>query len=102
RAEGGQTTQSIRLAVTEDCAQGRHDEFLHLRTDDPEYQDLKVPVTVVKRSRQRLAATPSEVTLTAPPGQPVPSRIVLVRDGDGQGVVIDRVEADDPAVLCQW
>jgi hypothetical protein len=100
--EGGRALQTIRLEVTADCPEGRHEEFLHILTDDPEYRDLKVPVIVVKRSRQRLAATPSQVTLTAPPGQPVPSRIVLVRDNDDQGVVIDKVEADDPAITCQW
>jgi hypothetical protein len=100
--DGGRAVQKIRLEVTADCPEGRHEEFLHIVTDDAEYRDLKVPLIVVKRSRQRLAATPSQVTLTAPPGQPAPSRIILVRDNDDQGVVIDKVEADDPAVICQW
>jgi hypothetical protein len=98
----GHAVQKIRLAVTEECPEGRHEDFLQILTDDPGYRDLRVPVTVVKRARQRLAATPGEVTLTAPPGQPAPSRIVLIRDNDDQGVVIDKVEADDPAVTCQW
>jgi hypothetical protein len=102
RDPAGHAVQKVRLAVTEECPEGRHEEYLQLVTDDPDYRDLKVPVTVVKRPRQRLAATPGEVTLAAPPGQPVPSRIVLIRDSDDQGVVIDKVEADDPAVSCQW
>jgi hypothetical protein len=102
RDPSGHAVQKIHLAVTEECPEGRHEEFLQIFTDDPGYRDLKVPITVVKRARQRLAATPGEVTLTAPPGQPVPSRIVLIRDSDDQGVVIDKVEADDPAVTCRW
>jgi len=65
-------------------------------TDDPDYRDLKVPVTVVKRGRHRLTASPEQVKLHAA------SCLVLLRDSDNEPVVIDGVESDDPALVCRW
>jgi len=102
RAPEGPHVCRVRFAVAADFPEGRHEESIRIYTDDPAYRDLKVPVTIVKRSRRRLAATPSEVQLTAPAGQPIPSRIVLLRDNDQEGVVVEKVVSDDPAISCQW
>jgi hypothetical protein len=93
---------SVRLDVDADYPEGRHDEVAELVTDAPEYRTLRVPVTVVKRARRRLTATPGAVELRAAPGQEFPAQVVLLRDGDGQAVVVERVTADDPAVICTW
>jgi hypothetical protein len=102
RTAGGPLVCRIRLAVAADFPEGRHEAAIRIYTDDPAYRDLKVPVTIVKRLRQRLAATPSVVRLAAPAGQPIPSCIVLIRDNDNEGVVVDKIVADDPAISCQW
>jgi hypothetical protein len=102
RDEAGHWARTIQMEVAGDYPEGRHEETVAIYTDDPRYPELKMPVTIVKRSRERLSATPSQVTLTAPSGQPVPSRIVLIHDRDNQPVIVDRAEADDPAVGCQW
>ena len=96
------TAWRIRLAVTEDYPDGRHEEFVDLHTDDLRYSEIRVPVTVVKRVPTRVAATPSDVVLVAPAGQPLPSRLVLIRDEQGQPVHIDQVRSDDPAITAQW
>jgi Protein of unknown function (DUF1573) len=88
----------IHLESPADMPDGRHDEALHIYTSDPEYPELKMPFTVVKRSRQRVIATPTAVELTA--GGP-PSRLVLLRGGDDDMVEITAVEAD-AAVRCEW
>lgn len=98
----GHWQRQIRLEVADDYPEGRHDEVLALYTDDPDYPELKVPVTILKRLPQRFSATPAEVSLTAPAGQPIPSRIVLIRDKDNESVTVDRVVADDPAIACRW
>lgn len=98
----GHVVRTIRVEVTADYPEGRHEETVRIDTDDPDYRELTVPVTVVKRPRQRLSLLPAEVTLVAGPGQPSVSRIVQVRDKNNEAVVVDRVEADDPAVACQW
>jgi hypothetical protein len=92
----------IGLEVAADYPEGRHDEVLDIITDDPTYPDLRVPLTIVKRGRKRLSAAPNPVALPAGPGQQAPAQLVLVRDRDGQPVVVDRVDADDPAVSCRW
>jgi hypothetical protein len=98
----GHTTRSISLAVAVDYPDGRHGETLHIYTNDPRYRDIRVPVTVMKHAQQRVVATPSQVELIAPAGQPVPSRIVLVRDNQEQNIHIEQILANDPTVRCQW
>jgi hypothetical protein len=98
----GHQVRKIRLEVAADFPEGRHDEILDIYTDDAAYHELKVPVTVIKRSHQRLAVLPAQVSVTAAPGQEVPSRLLRVQDSQGQDVVIAGVTADHPAVVCQW
>jgi len=98
----GRLVRKISLVVADDFPEGRHEEVLDIFTDDANYKDLKVPVTIVKRSRQRFSATPSSVSLLAPPGQPAPARIVQIRDNENGAVMIDKVTTVDDAILCQW
>src|SRR5262249_37754890 len=35
-------------------------------------------------------------------GQPLPSRIVLIRDAENQPVIIEQISADEPAISCRW
>jgi hypothetical protein len=98
----GHTAWKVRLAVADDYPDGRHEEILCIYADDPRYREVRVPVTIIKRVQQRLAAAPSEVVLVAAAGQPFPSRVILVRDDQGQRVHIDHVLADDPGIACRW
>jgi hypothetical protein len=100
--EAGHQARKIHLEVTGDFPEGRHDETLAIYTDDPTYREVKVPVTIIKQPNQRLVTMPSQVELLAPPGQPIPSRIVLVRDQENQEVVIEKVDTDHPAIQCRW
>ena len=100
-AEGHQTWR-IELEVAGDLPEGQHNETVDLFTDDPTYAHLKVPVTVVKRSRQRVTALPDSVSLIARAGEPIPSRLILVRDSNNEPVVIDKAVADNPAIRCTW
>src|SRR5207248_5945875 len=97
----GHQVRKITVEIAPDYPEGRHDEVLDIYTDDAGYRDLKVPVTVVKRSRQRLAVLPNQVSLTAAPGQEVPSCLVRVRDSAPQDVAVTDATAAHPAVLCQ-
>src|SRR5262249_51099344 len=92
----------ISVEVAADYPEGRHEEVLDIYTDDAGYRDLKVPVTIVKRSRQRLGVLPNQVNLTAAPGQEVPSCLVRVRDSPGPAVAVTDVKCDHAAVVCQW
>src|SRR5262249_55496580 len=50
-SEGGPGWR-VSVVVAESMPEGRHEEVLSIVTDDPAYRELRVPVTVVKRSRQ--------------------------------------------------
>jgi len=98
----GHWTCTIRLDVAPDFPEVRHDETLNIYTDDPLYRHLKVPVTITKRPRQRLAALPNAVTMIAPRGQTIPSKIVLIRDAENAAVEIERLMPSDSAIVCTW
>lgn len=95
-------TRTIRLDVADDFPEGRHEETLNIYTDDPLYRDLKVPVTIVKRGRQRFTALPNAVTLTVPLSQPIPAKIVRIRDSADAAVEIECLTPSDPAITCTW
>jgi hypothetical protein len=98
----GRRVWRIRVAVDGGCPQGRHEELIRICTSDATYAELHVPVTIVKQPRQRLTAAPNPVAFLAARGQPIPSRIVVVRDRAEEPVVLERVVPDDPALECRW
>jgi hypothetical protein len=100
RDDAGRRTQTVRLEVLADYPEGRHDEMVTLLTNDADYRELKVPATIVKRSRQQVSVAPSSVTLMATGGV-FSSRLVLIRGNDEEPVEVERVEADNPALVCQ-
>jgi hypothetical protein len=110
KAEVGPTTADgaghrvvrITLSLSPSCPEGRHEETVAILTDDSGYRELTVPVTVVKRPKQAVTASPGTVSLSAARGQPVASRIILLRPAGDAAVAVERVEADDPAVVCTW
>jgi hypothetical protein len=94
--------QNVQVEISADCPEGRRDEMLHLVTDDPAYPDLQVPVTITKRNRGRVRAFPEEVDLTGAGPGPLPPRLVRLSTADEQTILVERVEADHPAVSCRW
>jgi hypothetical protein len=100
--EANHLVQNVQVEISSECPEGRHDEMLHLVTDDPAYPDLQVPVTVTKRNRARVRAFPVEVDLTGSGPGPLPPRLIRLSTADEQTVEVERVEVDDPAVSCKW
>jgi hypothetical protein len=100
--ETGHLVQNVQVEICADCPEGRREEVLHLVTDDGAYPDLQVPVTVTKRNRSRVRAFPEAVDLTGASPGPLPPRLVRLTTADEQTVLVERVEADHPAVSCRW
>jgi hypothetical protein len=98
----GHGTRKILLEVPDDFPEGRHEEVLHITTNDPAYRDLKVPVTVIKRLRQRVAALPNQVAWGGSMGAALPAQIVRLRDQGNEPVIVEHVVSDDPALACSW
>jgi hypothetical protein len=87
----------VRVAVAEDCPEGRHAATVTIATDDANYRDIKLPVTIIRESRQPLTATPARVTLVAGA-----STLVQLRDATGASVQIESVEPSHAALTCRW
>jgi hypothetical protein len=98
----GRTSQRVTLKVAPDYPPGRHQEELHLYTNDAPYPELKVPVTIIRVDNRRLTAAPQEVQLNGPTGSPLPSRLIRIRDNQDSEVVIAKIVVDEPAVVCRW
>jgi hypothetical protein len=100
--ERGRWVRTVTLEVDADYPEGRHDEILEIHTPDPDYRVMKIPVTVVRRAKEILTATPNSIELKIDAGRPMPSRLVLIRDREDRPVEIDAVETDQAGVTCQW
>lgn len=98
----GHCVITVRLDVTASFPEGQHEECLHIDTTDPVYQELKVPVTVVKRSQQTVSALPASVEVRGRVGQPLPARLLLVRSAADMPLDLGDIRCDHPAVACRW
>jgi hypothetical protein len=98
----GHSTRTIHVSVADDFPEGRYEEFVIIYTNDPAYRDLRMPVTVIKRPRQRVAALPDQAALTGGPAAPLPSQLIRLRDRQDQPVRVERIVADHPAIATSW
>jgi hypothetical protein len=102
RQVAGKGGYFVQLEVRPDCPEGRHEAILTMTTDDPAYPELRLPVTVQKRSRSGVRAIPAEVTWGGVGSGPLPSRLLRLTGADDAPVQIETVEADHPALSCTW
>jgi hypothetical protein len=102
REDHGTIWARLRLEVTKDYPAGRREEFVSIYTDNAGYAELKVPVTIDKAGQERVTATPPEAVLGATAGQAPPARVILLRDFENQAVLVEKITADDPAIVCTW
>lgn len=102
RDDAGRWVRAIQVEVLADCPEGTHEESLRICTSDPQYPELKVPFTIVKRAHQEVSAAPRAVVLSGATGQPLPARVVQLSAADDREVKIERVEADNAAIDCRW
>jgi hypothetical protein len=98
----GCSRQTVIVEVTDAFPEGRHQAVVSVYTENPAYAELRLPITIVKSSHQRVSATPGQLVLVALPGQPVSSRVVLLRDAQNESVLIENITAEHPALTCSW
>lgn len=98
----GRWTCKVLLNVTPDGPDGRRDEILSIYTDDPEYRELRVPITLVKRTGKDVTATPASLSISVERGLPIPSQRILVRSRDGRPVSIERVDVNERFFKVSW
>jgi hypothetical protein len=88
---------SVRVEISDDCPDGRHATTVTIATDDPDYREIKVPVTIIRTPKRRVTAAPARLTL-APGG----SALVQLRAADGTPVQVEAVESSSPALTHRW
>jgi len=88
--------------VLESLPAGRHAEVLTIETNDPEYKSFQITVQITRRSANQVTALPENVSLRLASGQTSASSLVRLRDGGGRRVVVEKIEADHPAIRTKW
>lgn len=90
----------VQVAIRGDFPVGRHDAYVEIRTNDPEYGVFEIPVTVAREPR--VTALPSQLTL---PRESLAvegvSRTLLLRDGRGAPVRVNAVTTSHPGVRAE-
>ena len=102
KGETGGWTRSLHLVVDSSIAPGRHEGRLDLYTTDPKYGHLQAPFVLVKKSADQVSFSPREVEISALPGQPLPSKVIVLRTSSPTKIQIDSIAVDDPAILARW
>ncbi len=97
----GRRSVKILLEVSGEVPAGRHEGLLQIFTDDPLYGALHVPLRIIKQPRARLSYSPRQLTFVAEQ-QPLPAKMIRLWTGDDRPVVIAKVSADHPGLLCTW
>jgi hypothetical protein len=75
----------------------RQEETLNIYTDDPNYRQLQVPITLLKANRPDVSATPEQVEITG-----AGSQLVRLRATGDKAVRIEKADADHPGIKCTW
>ena len=99
---GDHWVRKIRVQLTADGPDRACDDRLTIYSNDPDYRELTVPVTVQRHDRQHYLVTPAEARFEVKTGVPTASVLVLIRDHEGRPVEIEKAECDDPAIACRF
>ncbi|MGL4551492.1 MAG: hypothetical protein ACRC33_09920, partial [Gemmataceae bacterium] len=94
--------RALQLVVLPTCPEGRHECSLILTTDDPSCPEVRAPFTVVKKSPDAVAASPSALDWAAFAGEALPARLTVLHGSDGRPVVIEAVTFTHPAFRGTW
>src|SRR5262249_19414195 len=87
----------IVVRVSPACPEGQFTETVTITTSDPNYPEIKVPVTIVHTRKRRVSALPSRLTRVAGG-----SGLVQLRGADGQPVQVEAIESGLPALTTRW
>ena len=79
---------------------GRHDEILTIRTDDPAYPALEVPLTLTRVVKPAVTWSPEVPEIALAPGQKQATALVQVRSE--KPLVLRGIESSEPGLSCTW
>jgi hypothetical protein len=100
--EDGLWTIPIQLRFDGQVPDGQHQDTICIVTGDPAYPELRVPVTIVKETASQVTIAPDSVEIHAQAGQPLPSKIVMLRTSGTVPIDVANLTADHPAIHCTY
>jgi hypothetical protein len=86
----------VRVTVTPDCPPGQVAETVTITTDDLDYREIKLPVTIDRTPKRRVTALPNRATLVAGGSATAQLR------AESEAVLVESVETSSPALTCRW
>jgi hypothetical protein len=81
-------------------APGQHEDVLAIRTDDPAYPLLEIPLTVTRPEKPAATWSPEVPEIVLAPGQKQATALVQVRSE--KPLAIRRIESSEPGLSCTW
>ena len=97
-----ETAFPINLTVTDKFADGKHEAFVSVHTDDDLYKTMKIPIVIFKSSRQRIVTTPRQVVFRIAGNRPVASQLLYIRDTMEKPVRFKMARSNHPGVQVRW
>jgi hypothetical protein len=101
-SEASPRRRQIQVHLSADCPAGHHSETIVVQTDDPAYRELRIPLIIVRKAPGQIQATPEQLDLRLTKGQKAASGLVRLRDPDDKQIVVEKLEADHPALRFKW
>lgn len=98
----GERIQQVHVTIADSCPVGLHQEVVQLLTDDPAYREIRVPLTISRKAPGQVVPSPEQVTFRLADGQNIASGLIRLRDPADQTVIVEKLEADHPAVRMKW
>lgn len=93
------TRQIVQITSKPELFVGTHQDEVIIKTDDPDFQELRVPVRLIKQEPvARVKLFPLKTKLT--PANL--NQLVRVQDRDEEPVVIESVESNVPWLTAKW
>jgi len=100
--EAKEGTISIEVSIAEGVATGSHDETILITTSDPLYPELRVPVRIIKRSKDAVLALPESLDLHIATESVTASGVVQFRRPDAANIQIATATCTGKGVSLKW
>lgn len=94
--EAGMTKVIVEVSAA-DLTRPRQEGMLSIVTDDPDYRQLQIPITLTKAVRADVTATPERVEILGNGSQ-----LVRLRGAGDRALRLENIESDHPAIKCVW
>jgi len=100
--EAKEGTISIEVSIAEGVATGSHDETILITTSDPLYPELRVPVRIIKRSKDAVLALPESLDLHIVTESVTASGVVQFRRPNAANIQIATATCTGKGVSLKW